>query len=85
MSLCVGIIFSQADNYPSNLEVTISENDFATVISNGLMFEKILFPPLMSRCSNIYVIMYANKGNLACPLRDMCCGVQQMLQHSKNL
>ena len=48
-----GIIFLQADNYPSNLEVTISENDFATVVSNGLMFEKLLFPPLMSLRSNI--------------------------------
>ena len=79
-----GIIFLQADNYPSNLEVTISENDFATVVSNGLMFEKLLFPPLMSLRSNIYVITYANKGNLAHHSGEMCCDLQQMQQHSRD-
>ena len=39
-----------------NLDVTITENDFAGVISHGQVLEKLLFPFLMSLRSNLYVI-----------------------------
>ena len=52
----LGRLFLQTDDNPSNLKVTISENDFARVICHGVTLQKILFPPLMSLPSNVYVI-----------------------------
>ena len=51
-----GKIFLKTDDNPLNLKVAIGENDFARVIYHGVTLQKILFPPLMSLHSNLYVI-----------------------------